>query len=125
MTVLLVTDRAVSKGVRKMTDIIAKEIEAIRKRHNDIVEMDLNDGAYAHIDRGFLMRQLDRSPWISVEDRLPVVETEVLVNLRFPEPMDKFTEFRRVAYVDDSGWHDEWGHELGEFVTHWQEIKGP
>jgi hypothetical protein len=69
-----------------------------------------------------LREKLDRANWVSVDDALPLPETDVLVHC----------EFGAAKYFDIAGiFNDDWcsqvtGYECKHRVTHWMPLpKGP
>lgn len=78
-------------------------------------------------DRGQVMECIDAAPtvggWISVKDRLPENETEVIIIVQH-----KIGWYRAFAWHDEYGWHssaEEFGDGESDFVTHWMPLPEP
>ena len=61
--------------------------------------------------------------WISVKDRLPENETEVIIIVQH-----KIGWYRAFAWHDEYGWHssaEEFGDGESDFVTYWMPLPEP
>lgn len=74
-----------------------------------------------------ICEMIDEAPtiggWISVKDRLPENETEVIIIVQH-----KIGWYRAFAWHDEYGWHssaEEFGDGESDFVTHWMPMPEP
>ena len=100
------------KGMKKGKTTFVYEIGEVPCRACDVMDM---------IDT------LDEAPtiggWISVKDRLPKDETEVIIIVQH-----KIGWYRAFAWHDEYGWHssaEEFGDGESDFVTHWMPLPEP
>lgn len=70
-----------------------------------------------------LLREQKTNGWISVKDRLPETETEVIIIVQH-----KIGWYRAFAWHDEYGWHssaEEFGDGESDFVTYWMPLPEP
>ena len=100
------------------------DADALRKKLDDEVPI---SHLFMQYNKEDVIRAVLDAPtvggWISVEDRLPEDETEVIIFVQH-----KIGWYRVFGWHDEYGWHssaEEFGDGESDFVTHWMPLPEP